>query len=126
MNLQIDRNKLVARAFLDMINAQGINAAVAFLADDVIIWSPGGTRNKAELLEITKNFESLFEIPLRITPGTVTAEDDRVAIEATSTATLKSGARYANNYHYLFRVRDGKIVEFREHHDTKHAAEVFG
>ena len=40
-------------------------------------------------------------------------------------ALRKSGVRYDNIYHFLFRVRDGKIAEIREHHDTLYASQVF-
>ena len=35
-----------------------------------------------------------------------------------------SGKTYHQRYHFLFRVRDGKIAELREYFDTMHANDV--
>lgn len=51
----------------------------------------------------------------------LTAEEDRVAMEATSwLKNRKTGRTYNNFYHHLFRLRDGKIVLFKEYQDTLH------
>jgi ketosteroid isomerase-like protein len=52
----------------------------------------------------------------------LTAEDDRVAIEATSTgiADPQSGKRYNNFYHILMRIQDGKVLLYKEYQDTLH------
>ncbi len=52
----------------------------------------------------------MFKAPSVITVQGVTAEGDRVAIEAEGRAELKNGRIYANRYHYLFVLRDGKIL----------------
>ena len=54
----------------------------------------------------------------------MTAEGERVALEAESHGTHKSGKKYNNHYHFLFRIRDGKIAEIREYADTAHARDV--
>jgi ketosteroid isomerase-like protein len=38
----------------------------------------------------------------------------------------KDGRNYDNRMHILFVVRDGKIVESKEYHDTLHASLVIG
>ena len=55
----------------------------------------------------------------------MTAEDDRVAVEATSFATMEDGRVYANSYHFLVTIRDGKVATVREYMDTIHARETF-
>jgi ketosteroid isomerase-like protein len=55
---------------------------------------------------------------------TLTAEEDRVAIEVESRGMHVSGRPYHNEYHFLMRIRDGRIVEFKEYLDTLHANEV--
>lgn len=125
MESQIEQNKATVRAFFEIFNSKSIGAALATLDDDATIWSASGTRTKSEMLGIVEAIEGMFEIPLTITPGVMTAEDDRVAMEATSYGKLKNGKVYANTYHFLFVLRDGKIIDYREHNDSKHSAEVF-
>jgi ketosteroid isomerase-like protein len=51
----------------------------------------------------------------------LTAEEDRVAMEAEShVLNPVNGRLYNNLYHYLFRVKDGQITLFKEYQDTLH------
>jgi ketosteroid isomerase-like protein len=54
----------------------------------------------------------------------VTAEDDRVAVEATSEGLHASGKNYSNHYHFLLTWRDGQLLELKEFMDTEHATDV--
>jgi ketosteroid isomerase-like protein len=54
----------------------------------------------------------------------MTAEGDRVAVEAESRGLHVSGKLYNNLYHFLLVVREGKVHEFKEYLDTKLAHEV--
>jgi ketosteroid isomerase-like protein len=49
-----------------------------------------------------------------------TAEEDRVACEAESSTTLFNGQPYANQYYFLFHLREGKIYKLKEYLDTKY------
>jgi ketosteroid isomerase-like protein len=49
-----------------------------------------------------------------------TAEEDRVSCEAESATTLFNGEPYANQYHFLFYFRNGKIYKLKEYLDTKY------
>ena len=50
-----------------------------------------------------------------------TGEDDRIAMEAESNMTNPlTGRHYNNFYHFLFRVRDGQLLLFKEYQDTLH------
>ncbi|RZJ94688.1 MAG: nuclear transport factor 2 family protein [Novosphingobium sp.] len=57
--------------------------------------------------------------------GDITAEDDRVAVEAATKGTLPDGRVYTNTYHYLFTFRDGLVWRVKEYIDTQSAAEFF-
>jgi ketosteroid isomerase-like protein len=50
----------------------------------------------------------------------LTAEQDRVAIEATSTGISdpETGKTYGNFYHSLMRISDGKVLLYKEYQDT--------
>jgi ketosteroid isomerase-like protein len=51
----------------------------------------------------------------------LTAEEDRVAMECESHILNPVNGRIYNNfYHYLFRVKDGQIVLYKEYQDTLH------
>ena len=54
----------------------------------------------------------------------MTAEDDRVSVEATSEGKHVSGVMYRNHYHFLFTWRDGKLVEMKEFMDTEKVTDI--
>ena len=63
-------------------------------------------------------------------PGTrtvtgMTAEGDRVAVEYQGNTPLKRGGSYANTYHSLFVVRNGRIASGREYYDTAYSRSIF-
>jgi ketosteroid isomerase-like protein len=61
---------------------------------------------------------------LNFTIKTVTAEDDRVAIEAEGNAVTSLGTPYRNQYVFLFTLADGKIRQVNEYFCNVHANEV--
>jgi ketosteroid isomerase-like protein len=119
------RNKAIATGLFQTANEHGFGKALLALADDAVWWTPMGSKTKPEMLETAMGLETVLAGPITFQFGTITAEDDRVAIEMYSKADLKNGKRYANKYHFLIRIRDGVIVEVREHCDTHHAVETF-
>jgi ketosteroid isomerase-like protein len=56
--------------------------------------------------------------PLIFEVGDMTAEGDKVWFEAQSFGKLKDGQKYDNAYVFFVRLRDGKIVEYKEFIDT--------
>jgi ketosteroid isomerase-like protein len=125
----IAENKQLARRFIDAISRGDIEAIQKAFADDGTVWTIGtlpisGTFSAAQVAEASHRVLDLFPEGLKITIKGMTAEDDRVAIEAESYGRHKSGRTYANVYHFLMRVRGGKIVEWREYLDTMHASDV--
>ncbi len=54
------------------------------------------------------------------------AEGDTVVAEVRGDAMTKAGARYDNEYCFLFRFRDGKIAEIVEYCDTDLEERVLG
>ena len=96
------------------------------LSDDLEWWSPGrGSLTLDELYQNVGKFRSYMAQPSRMTIQTVTVEDDRAAIECRGDGRLKDGRSYNNVYHFLVRVKDGKVVEVHEHNDTGYAATIF-
>ncbi|MDB6061969.1 MAG: hypothetical protein JWM78_2072 [Verrucomicrobiaceae bacterium] len=64
--------------------------------------------------------------PIKIWIESMTADEDRVAVEAKSHGELKNGKLYENAYHFLFKLRDGKLFSAREYSCSHLAQECFG
>lgn len=56
----------------------------------------------------------------------VIVDGDTAAVEQRLTATTHWGAKYVNEYCWIYTWRDSKIVRLREYNDTLHGARVFG
>lgn len=127
-------NKQLVRTFLDNYATGRYGDALAMLAPDSRWWLPGhpeefpaaGWADKATVEKRLAANLKLLPHGIEITVGAMTAEDDRVAVEAESKATLINGKLYHNRYHFLFRIRDGYIVEVKEYLDTLHASLALG
>jgi ketosteroid isomerase-like protein len=64
--------------------------------------------------------------PQKLTYREITAQDDRVSLVADGTMPLKSGGNYDQTYHWLFKFRDGQIVEVLEFCDILAVWKTFG
>lgn len=132
--MSLEANKRVVLDFLGHYAAGRYDAALAMLAPDSKWWLPGhpeefpaaGWVDKPTVEKRLASNLKLLPNGLEITTGAITAEGDRVAIEAESRATLVNGRLYHNRYHFLFVLRDGSIVAVKEYLDTLHAKEALG
>lgn len=132
--MSVEDNKRLVLEFLGHYSAARYDAALAMLADDADWWLPGhpdefpaaGTVDKATVRKRLAGNLKLLPNGIDITVGAVTAEDDRVAVEAESVGTLVNGRRYHNRYHFLFVLRDGRIRLVKEYLDTLHAVNALG
>jgi ketosteroid isomerase-like protein len=77
-----------------------------------------GWSDLAGFMENAQIFSGLYAGPITMRIGEVTAEEDRVWLEAESEGKLKTGGTYSNTYVFLLKVRDGKVVEAKEFSDT--------
>jgi uncharacterized protein len=127
-----ETNKLVVLSFFENFSVGKVEEALALMADSTTWWVAGkpdkfalaGTKTKTQFAELLKRIGAAMPKGLRVTPNGLTAEGDRVAVEAESYGEMASGKIYNNLYHFLFEVRDGKIQVVREYLDTMHAKEV--
>jgi hypothetical protein len=122
-------NKELARRMIEALSDADVDFIKETYAEDFLIWVAGslpfsGTGDKASAVAGMPAVLSLFPSGLRFSIVAMTAEADRVAIEATSTGTTAKDRQYEQQYHFLMRVRDGKIVEWKEYMDTEHARQV--
>ena len=123
------RNKALARRFVEAISRADVHAIVAAYAPDGTCWTSGtlpisGTFGVDQVAAASRGVLTVFPEGLRFTIHALTAEGERVAIEAESYGKHVSGKIYNNRYHFLLRARAGKIVEWREYMDTMHANDV--
>ena len=125
----IEENKRLVLGFFENLSAGNGEAVLGAMADSATWWIQGnfplsGTKSKQEFAAVVGELGSKIDGGLRVTPKGITAEGDRVAVEAESYAKMKNGKTYQTTYHFLLVVRDGKIQSVREYLDTIHANEV--
>ncbi len=124
-----EARRAITLELFDALSRSDVEAVDALYAEDFVLWSPGalpfsGTHDKAEALELTKMITSAFPQGLRFTIDAMTVEGERVAVEAHSEGRHASGRDYRNQYHFLVKIRNGKIVMLKEYMDTQHAMDV--
>ena len=124
-----DDNKKRVYAFFDAMNKGDSAAIVDAYADDGYVQTMGHTliSGKYTKQQISAAAGAIFEnfpegLSFRI--NGITAEGERVAVEAESDGKHISGKHYHNEYHFLFIFRDGKLVTLKEYLDTEHATDV--
>lgn len=125
-------NKRIALQFLEHCFKCNVDEVLAMLAPDATWWVLGdsekirvsGLRDGRRIERFLRKVRRGFPDGLKATIEGVTAEGERVAVEVTSSAQLAGGSTYSNRYHFLVRVRDGRVIEMREYLDTHYAYEV--
>jgi uncharacterized protein len=130
--MTIDNNKATVLEFLGHMVRSELDELVAMLTPDFHMWVAGDLRSSgsfdgpdavAHLRGTGGGSSDLFKSSVRLDIGEVTAEADRVCVEAATFGELSAGGTYENTFHFFFRVRDGKVAEMKEYMDTKHVAE---
>ena len=130
--VQLEKTRSVALAFLGHCFRCEVHEVLALLAQDATWWvldnpervKVSGLRDRPRIERFLKEVRAAFPRGLQATIEGVTAEGERVAVEASSHATLPGGREYRNRYHFLVRVREGQVIEMREYLDTQYAYEV--
>jgi len=125
----IERNKEIARKFITCLSTNDTAAMLDLYAEDVKIYTMGntlisGVSDKKRAKEFAGAVLGAFPQGISFVIHHLTAEEDRVAIEAESFATHVSGKPYNNKYHFFMRLRDGLITEIKEYMDTEMVTEV--
>ena len=130
--MSTEENKRLA---IELLNASAVHDGKRFdelLHPDATYWvigkphlfSYGGEQTREQIVAYMST-PSIFVGGVQTTFGDITAEDDRVALEAETKGTLPDGRVYTNVYHYLMKFKDGKIIRVKEYLDTQSAAEFF-
>jgi len=118
-----EENRQRAIRFIELLGKGVLDDEL--LAPDPHWWIPGlGTVPRAEFEGFVKSFHELCTgTPVMQIDG-VTADGDRVAIEARCDAELVNGVAYHNTYHFLLEFENGKIKLAKEYNDTQHSGET--
>jgi ketosteroid isomerase-like protein len=126
---QEQRNRKHAEDFFAAMNRGDAKALVDAYAEDGRLVTSGrtlisGTYSKAQVAAAAGSIFEVFPQGIHFTIKSMTAEGDRVAVEAESEGMHVSGKLYTNQYHFLCRFRDGKLVEFKEYMDTERVTDI--
>lgn len=129
MGQQEEENKELARQMLQALTNADVDWVRDHYAEDFQIWVTGslpfsGTNDRAGALAGMPAVLDIFPEGLVFTAKDMTAEGEKVAIEAISRGKTFRGDQYEQEYHFLMRARGGKIVEWKEYMDTEHARKV--
>ena len=125
--MSIEHNREVALSYFKRTVEENTALIEDLLTDDCQWWVPGfGTMDKTTFRGLVEQTKAIMPTMPVMTIVGVTAEGDRVAMEATGSGKLANGRMYENTYHFLFLFRDGKICMVKEYNDTKYAADVLG
>ncbi|MEU6019301.1 nuclear transport factor 2 family protein [Streptomyces sp. NPDC047515] len=73
---------------------------------------------KAIVRFLAEDFPRLFVRDVAVTFHAFHANGERVVVEETMTATLAHGNHYANDYCFVFELRDELVHRVREYMDT--------
>jgi uncharacterized protein len=126
--MSIEQNKKLASQFFARFDANDVAGALDCLAEDATWWIAGkpgarasaGSYGKRKIARLLDDMFSRLKDGMRMSVKGAIAEADKVAVEVESRGELKNGRVYNNEYHFLLRMRDGKIAEVREYLDTQH------
>lgn len=127
-------NKQQVRRFLAHFRRASVPDLLAAMSKDATWWIPGrpdlfpaaGTKSRDDMAGIWGSLFRHMTNGLEMTAIGMVAEGDKVAAEVRSRGDLTDGRVYENQYHMLFTLRQGKIVEVREYADTLLIANLFG
>lgn len=122
-------NKQRTRDYFDAVDRNDTKAILDIYADDGVLEVMGstlisGTFTKSDLRQLAGTVLDAFPDGLKYKVVSLVAEDDCVAVEAQSSGMHSSGQLYENQYHYLMRWRDGKLIHAKEYADTELATDI--
>jgi ketosteroid isomerase-like protein len=125
------RNRDAAMAVMNAISERDVETLFRLYSPHARFWQVGsrlasaGWHSMESTGQIASKVYARIDGPLRLRILSMTAEGDRVAVEAESDARLIDGRPYRNQYHFLLRFDpDGRVVEFKEYLDTLYAFET--
>lgn len=129
--MSIEDNKEVIRRHWAFMNHGEPQKAFELVAEDSTwkymtnVPEISGDYGKAEMLQAAAaGDDTIFREGPQFAVLGMTAEEDRVAVELRSSGTMRDGMEMQQNYHNLYKVRDGLIKAVRVHLDSDHYRRV--
>lgn len=120
--MSIDGNKQVVRDWFAAVNCGDEAAILAMTTEDFsfLTMARGPERllynwNREQFAKVPSSMSQVLTAPIQLQINDMTAEGDRVAVEAETDSMMLSGKRYNNAYHFVFKLRGGKFYEVREY-----------
>lgn len=129
----IEENKAVVRSWFDAVNRGDEAAILATTAEEFNFMTMARQPewllynwNREQFSKVPTTMSTVLKSPIQLTVLEMTAEGDRVAVEAETDMEMLNGSRYNNAYHFVFKLRDGKFTEVREYSCSFLAQSCFG
>ncbi len=124
-----ESNKAFVRRFFQAMNEGDVGFIVDAYAEDGCLQTMGGTLisgvyTKEQVNAAAGGIYEAFPDGLTFTVIDMVAEGDKVAVEATSEGLHASGQVYSNEYHFLFILREGRLVRLKEYMDTERVTDI--
>lgn len=124
-----EQNKQVALRFMEAMGTNDPVKAASCLAPDATAVAKGfgkfaGTRPAETMVGMIEGFKKMVPSGLRFIIHSVTAEGERVIVEAEGNAVTSQGEPYRNQYCFVFTLANGKIKLMNEYFCHVHANEV--
>jgi len=122
-------NKQLVREFFDALNRGDVAAIADAYDDEGYCLTMGNTlisgkSSKEQVRQAAGMIFQAFPQGIRFIVDAMTAEGDRVAVEAHSEGLHASGRVYTNQYHFLFQYREGKLLVLKEYMDTERVTDI--
>jgi ketosteroid isomerase-like protein len=121
-----EHNRQLVEDIYTAMNRGNPSAFVDALADTVrwrtsgqSAWSRTFEGKTSVLVDLLGTLFAQLAGGLELTPHSITAGGDRVVVEAAGKATTHAGEAYDNQYCFVYRIEDDKIVEVTEYFDTE-------
>jgi ketosteroid isomerase-like protein len=124
-------NVVTLMAVLDAFNRGDIDAVVDKVDPDVVYFVRGRSQvsgtyhGPQELAEVLRRIKELTDGTMSGTPDVVLADGDNVMMYVHVTGTRPDGRTYDNYQAYLYRFRNGKLIEGQTIPVDQHAFEAF-
>ncbi|GAB1264313.1 nuclear transport factor 2 family protein [Aurantivibrio infirmus] len=89
-------------------------------------WSQTFKGKESVLNDLYAYVASVTELPRKTIALNIIAEGEYVVVEAKGQMTSKKGIPYNNDYCLIFRLQEGKIIEYKEYQDSTLCERVLG
>lgn len=125
-----EQNKAIALRFLEATGLNDAETVIACVEPDGVSVAKGTSkftgprRFGTNIADTMETFKKIIPTGLRYEFLSVTAEGDRVVVEAEGHAVTHDGKPYCNQYCFVCTVTDGKVTQVNEYFCTKLADEV--